>query len=414
MPASDIIDFRDLFEKAPGRYLVVDPGFTILAASDAYCRMTSTSREVFVGRSIFEDFPYNHDHPNAIGIAHLRASLERVLALRRRDPMPVLRYDLRRRDGTFEERHWSSMNVPVLHADGSVRWIIHRVHDVTDEVLNAPSDHSRRRFERAERTIVDALRDANRELAELEHLPEQLIQLSRLNSIALMSATIAHDMRQPLTAAKTYAATLQRALASPRPGVDAADLAAKVEQQIDRSIQIVSSMRSFLTGTRSGSCPDELDDVVREAIVLSEFAIRDRGVEIVSAIPGDLPLVMVERAQIQQVLINLIVNAAEAMAESATRQVRISAEYLAAEKIVRIDVADSGPGLATEVAANMFRPFTTTKRSGMGLGLSICKEIVTAHGGQIWTAPNQPNGTVFSFTLPLAEPQTFQSGKQAG
>ena len=295
-----------------------------------------------------------------------------------------------------------------------MRWIIHRVHDVTHTVLEGDTERTRRRLERERQPIVQALRDANRELAEMEHLPEQLIQLSRLNSIALMSATIAHDMRQPLTAAKTYAATLQRALASPRPGVDAADLAAKVERQIDRSIQIVSSMRSFLTGTRSGSCPDELDDLVGEAVVLSEFAIRDRGVQIVNAIPGDLPRVMVERAQIQQVLINLIVNAAEAMAQSVTRQVRISAEYLTAEKMVRIDVADSGPGLAPEVAANMFRPFTTTKRSGMGLGLSICREIVKAHGGQIWTAPNQPNGTVFAFTLPLADPQSSNALLEAG
>ncbi|HEY4942239.1 MAG TPA: ATP-binding protein [Rhizomicrobium sp.] len=408
------IDFRDLFEKAPGRYLVVDPEFTILAATDTYCRLTSTSREAIVGRNIFDVFPDNPDDPDANGVANLSASLQRVLMLRRRDAMPVQRYDVRCSNGVFEEKYWSPMNVPVLRADGSVRWIIHRVHDVTDAVLEGPSVKSQARLQHAERTVVEALRDANRELAGLEKLPEQLIQLSRLNSIALMSATIAHDMRQPLTAAKNYAAALRRMLVAAQPtgSVRADETLVKIEQQIDRAIMIVSSLRGFLTGTRTQPCPDDLQEIAREAVVLSEFAIRERGVKILGIASGSaLPPVLAERAQIQQVLVNLIINAAEAMEQGGAREVRISAVFLEAENMLRIDVADSGSGLAPAVAANLFQPFTSSKSSGMGLGLSICREIVTAHGGQIWAAPNLPGGTIFSFTLPIACPRAPAVGQ---
>ena len=403
----DALDFRDLFEKTPGRYVVLDASFVILAATDAYCQIATTSREAIVGRNIFEAFPDNPDDPKADGQRNLRASLRRVLDLRRRDAMPVQRYDVRRPDGSFEEKHWNPMNVPVLHDNGEVRWIIHRVHDVTDTVLGDRSPRAVRRFKHSQQTVVDALRDANRELAELEKLPEQLIQLSRLNSIALMSATIAHDMRQPLTAAKTYAAALRRRVAAPLPSDSTVigETLIKLEQQIDRAIMIVSSLRGFLSGSRTPPCADDLKEIVSEAVVLSEFAVRERGVQIVSAVGDALPPVLAERAQIQQVLVNLIINAAEAMTDLAARQVQISAALLKTENMLRVDVADTGPGLSPDVAANLFQPFSSTKASGMGLGLSICREIVAAHGGQIWATPNSPCGTVFSFTLPAAPPR---------
>lgn len=403
------LDYRVLFEKSQGCLAILDPHFNILAATDEYCRATLTPRGAMVGRSIFKVFPDNPDDPLADGETNLRASLQRVLSLRRLDPMTIQRYDMRNADGSFVEKYWSPMNLPVLNDDGSVRWIVHRVNDLTDTVREGDTEHARKRLARERLPVVRALRAANRELAELENLPEQLIQLSRLNSIALMCASIVHDMRQPLTAAKTYVAALRRLpLSSERKRTSVeGELLDKVDRQLQRSIKIVQGLRGFLTGTRTPARPDDLSEIVGEAVVLADFAIRQRGIKISRAI-GKLPPVEVERTQIQQVIVNLVINAVEAMTDGAGHTVRIAAAHVPGEDFVRVCVADDGPGLTADVAARVFQPFTSTKSAGMGLGLSICREIVQAHGGRIWAAPNQPRGTVFNFTLPMAHP-----GRQA-
>ena len=128
-------DFRDLFESAPGLYLVLNPDLTIIAASDSYLRATMTKRDEIIGRGLFEVFPDNPDDPQATGVENLRASLERVLRNRAPDTMAVQKYDIRRPEsegGGFEERYWSPLNCPVLGDEGKLAYIIHRVEDVTD------------------------------------------------------------------------------------------------------------------------------------------------------------------------------------------------------------------------------------------------------------------------------------------
>ena len=128
------VDFRALFETAPNAMLVLDPELTIVAVSDAYLQVTMTVRAQIVGRNLFEVFPGNPDDETADGVPNLRASLERALATRVADQMPVQKYDIRDTDGNFQDRYWFSRNVPVLAADGSVRYITHRVEDVTEQV----------------------------------------------------------------------------------------------------------------------------------------------------------------------------------------------------------------------------------------------------------------------------------------
>lgn len=137
MSAPTPVDFEVLFNTAPNLYLVLDPSFQIVAVNDAYCRATMTVRDQMIGRGLFEVFPDNPDDPTADGVSNLRASLQRVLATRRPDAMPTQHYDIQRpasEGGGFEERHWSPLNSPVLGPDGEVRWIIHRVDDITDFV----------------------------------------------------------------------------------------------------------------------------------------------------------------------------------------------------------------------------------------------------------------------------------------
>ncbi len=177
----ELPDFRALFEKSPGLYLILDGRFTIVAASDAYCVATMTARDDIVGRGLFEVFPDNPDDSGADGVANLRTSLLNVIKLRRADRMADQKYDIRRPDGVFEERYWSPLNSPVLGPDGYVRWIIHSVEDVTELVkARAGEAHSRQRATEQEHAAAD-LRQSNGELVEkIALLRASLKQLSSL------------------------------------------------------------------------------------------------------------------------------------------------------------------------------------------------------------------------------------------
>jgi PAS domain S-box-containing protein len=155
-------DFRALFEGTPNLYLILDPELRIVAVNDAYAAATMTVREEILGRYLFEVFPDNPDDPGADGVSNLRASLDRVLAMRRPDKMPPQKYDIARpvsEGGGFEVRYWSPLNTPVIDDAGELRWIIHRVEDIT-ELVRAEAEGKA-----SERTIAQ-LREANRALAE--------------------------------------------------------------------------------------------------------------------------------------------------------------------------------------------------------------------------------------------------------
>lgn len=134
---SDSVDFRVLFEKAPGLYMILSLDFKIIAVSDAYAKATMTERNAIVGRGLFDVFPDNPSDPNADGVRNLSASLHRVLVSLKPDQMAIQKYDVRRPDlkgGEFEERYWDPINIPVLGANGRLRYIIHRAEDVTEMV----------------------------------------------------------------------------------------------------------------------------------------------------------------------------------------------------------------------------------------------------------------------------------------
>ncbi len=162
-------DFHALFEASPGLILILSPELTILAATNAYLRATMTERDQIVGRSVFEVFPDNPDDPKATGVSNLRASLERVLSSKTADTMAVQKYDIRRPDGSFEERHWSPINAPVLDDSGNVRYLLHRVEDVSQMVR-----------------LVELLERQNAELVEANR--------AKSDFLAMMS----HELRTPL------------------------------------------------------------------------------------------------------------------------------------------------------------------------------------------------------------------------
>jgi two-component system, LuxR family, sensor kinase FixL len=246
-----------------------------------------------------------------------------------------------------------------------------------------------------------------RDLTERQHteqrmheLQSELFHVSRLSAMGQMASMLAHEVNQPLTASGNYLQAARRIAEIAGNGTQAKviDVVGKAAAQLERAGQIIRRLRGFVAKGESERAPEAVTKILEEASALALVGIRQHNVRARLEIEPDLPAVMIDRVQIQQVLVNLMRNAIEAMEGSARNDLvlRAALDGIA----VRISVVDSGPGLPAEVAARLFQPFITTKSTGMGVGLSICRTIIQAHDGQIWAEPNPEGGTIFNFTIP--------------
>jgi len=238
----------------------------------------------------------------------------------------------------------------------------------------------------------------------LQELQAELTHVSRLTEMGQMASAIAHEVNQPLTAATNYLGAGQLLLARDnRPATDRArGVFDKAAEQVERATQLVRRLREFGRKGESERRPEPIGKLIDEAAALALIGARDSGIKVQLRMAPQLPDVSVDRIQIQQVVVNLIRNAVEAM-ESERRELTVSAAPNG-EGGIAIRVADTGPGLAPEVAERLFQPFLTTKPQGMGIGLSICRSIIEEHGGELRAEPNPGGGTVFAFSLPTAAP----------
>ena len=219
-----------------------------------------------------------------------------------------------------------------------------------------------------------------------------------------LATSIAHELNQPLTAVANYVETARELLDNPDEetlGIVREALVECAEQAV-RAGQIVRRLRDFISRGETERRIESLTRVVNEASALALVGAGDRGVQVQTKLDPAADHVLIDRIQIQQVILNLVRNAIEAMAESPVRQLRIGSRDLR-DGLVQLTIEDSGPGISGEVAARLFEPFVSTKSAGMGLGLSICHTIVNGHGGRIWAEPSKLGGTAFHFTLVNAE-----------
>jgi two-component system sensor kinase FixL len=216
-----------------------------------------------------------------------------------------------------------------------------------------------------------------------------------------MASAFAHELNQPLGAAMNYLNAVRRWLEQSQDarGPRMLEGTQRALGEVARASQIIQRLRQFIAKGRTERSWERIAKLVEESAGLALVGTAANPVKISLAIPPGLPEVLVDRVQIQQVLTNLIRNAVEAMQESPKREITVTG--LVDGAILEIAVADTGPGLAPEVAENLFKPFVTTKAHGMGVGLSICRSIVQSHGGDLVGGPNRGGGTVFRFTLPL-------------
>ncbi len=215
-----------------------------------------------------------------------------------------------------------------------------------------------------------------------------------------MASTLAHELNQPLSAIANYLKGSRRLLEGSSDEKSAAmrDALDKAADQAMRAGQIIRRLRDFVSRGESERRVESITKLVEEASALALVGVKDRGIRVQFQFNPEIDLVLADRVQIQQVLLNLIRNAMDAMETSQTRDL-VVAIAPADGSHVRISVADSGSGIAPEIAEQLFQPFVTTKRHGMGVGLSISRTIVEAHGGRIWVEPNPTGGTIFHFTL---------------
>jgi len=246
-----------------------------------------------------------------------------------------------------------------------------------------------------------------RSQAEAKRREDQMMlaHMARLSLAGEMASGLAHELNQPLSAIVNYLRAGQNLFSAQPPRLDeASDVLEKARAQAMRASKIIENLREFLRKRELKAEPVRLDQAVGAALNLIAAEARRKRVRVEFDVPADLPRIWADRVQLEQVLINLIANALDAIAEGAPakREVTIAARPEPAG-FVTLAVADRGPGIAPEMRETLFAPFASSKEEGMGLGLSICRTIIEAHGGKLWVEDNAPQGAVFSFTLPRAE-----------
>jgi two-component system sensor kinase FixL len=355
---------RSILETVPDAMVVIDDHGAIQLFSTAAERLFGYTADEVRGRnvSLLMPSPYREAHDSYLA-RYLTTGERRIIGIGR------VVVGLRKDGGTF----------PMELQVGEVRNSGHRL------------------FTGFVRDLTERQRTDQR----LQELQAGLLHASRLRSMGQMAASLAHELNQPLTATANYLKAAQRLADTPEPDLPrirhALELAA---QQTLRSGEIIRHLRSFVARGEVDRRPELMGKLIEEASALALVGAKEHGVRVDLGLDVVVPLVSVDRVQIQQVLLNLMRNAMEAMEQSPSRELSVRAGM--AEEMVFVCVADTGTGVTPDVAARLFQPFITTKAEGMGIGLSVCRTIIEAHGGRLWMEPNPGGGSQFSFTLPVA------------
>jgi two-component system sensor kinase FixL len=247
--------------------------------------------------------------------------------------------------------------------------------------------------------------------ARLQELQSELFHISRLTTLGEMASALAHELNQPLSAIASYMQGSRRLLegASDQRTIVVREAMDKAAEQSLRAGQIIRRLRDFVARGESERRIENLTKLLEEASALALVGAKDRGVRVTYAFDPALEQVLADKVQIQQVVLNLLRNAIEAMENAPRRELTIETER-GEDGMAIIKVVDTGRGIAPEIANQLFQPFVTTKSQGLGVGLSISRTIVESHGGQITAQPNPAGGTIFRFTLRSVSQEDMHDG----
>jgi two-component system, LuxR family, sensor kinase FixL len=367
--AADIVTreahLRSILDTVPDAMIVIDERGSIQSFSTAATRLFGYTEEEVRGQNVRLLMPSPHHESHDFYLERYRATGERrIIGIGR------VVAGLRRDGSTFP------MELSVGEVRGPPRLFTGFVRDLTERQLTE---------------------------RRLQELQSEIMHISRLSEMGQMASALAHELNQPLTAAANYLQAARRLFArEDEASFERATTAIEsAGAQVNRAGQIIRRLREFVKKTDTTQQEENVLKLVEEASALALIGAKEHGVKVRFRAAPEVENAVIDKIQIQQVLVNLLRNAVEAMDGSKRRELTVEFA-LADEAHVCISVIDTGPGIAPEVAERLFQPFVTTKTQGMGVGLSICRSIIEAHGGRLWTEPNPDGGTVFRFTIPAA------------
>jgi two-component system sensor kinase FixL len=354
---------RSILETVPDAMIVIDEAARMQSFSTAAERLFGWAAAEMIGEnvSVLMPSPYREQHDGYMA-RYLQTGERRIIGIGR----VVVG---KRRDGsTFP----MELSVGEMKS-GGVRYFTGFIRDLTE----------RQKTE-----------------TRLQELQSELIHMSRYTALGEMASTLAHEINQPLTAIANYLKGCHRILTR-MDGPDVPMLRQAVDQAADQALragQVIRHLRNFVARGESERHVESMPKLVEEASALALVGAREKGIRVTYALDPAAELALVDRIQIQQVLLNLIRNAIEAMGDSSRADLLIATKAMDGG-LIEVSVQDSGVGIAAEVMDRLFQPFMTTKPQGMGVGLSICRTIVEAHGGKIWAQSEPGRGTTFRFTV---------------
>ncbi len=405
VPADDL-DFKLLFEGSPDVLLVLlpdAPRFTMVAASDSRLAATHTTRDETIGRGLFEIFPDNPDDPGATGASNLRASLERVIATRAPDTMAVQKYDIRGPDGSFQVKYWSPKNIPVLSPAGEVRYILHRVEDVT-ELVHATREGAelRGRTREMEREVVARSRELAAAVRELRDANAKLGELDAAKTAFF--SNVSHEFRTPLT---LLLGPLEDGLADADEPLGPRQTR-RIELARDNALRLLKLVNALLDFSRLEAgrlrphfAPLDLSTCTRELAGMFQSAFDTAGVGLVVDCPPLDGPVWVDRDMWEKIVPNLVSNAFK-FTLSGNVAVRLRDEP---EDVV-LEVADTGSGIPAAELPHVFERFHRVAgargrtHEGTGIGLALVRQLVELHGGRVSVESDVGRGSTFRVAIP--------------
>ena len=301
-------------------------------------------------------------------------------------------------------RVWSScvttgnpyrVEVRTIHAaDGTYRWCVTSALPLLDQ---------QGRILKWYGTVVD-MHDWKQAQEDLRNTQAELAHMTRVMTMGELTASIAHEVNQPLAGIITNANTCLRMLAADPPNVDGArETARRTIRDGNRMSEVITRLRALYSKKDATTEPMDLNEAARDVIALSLSELQRNSVVLRLELADDIPLVAGDRVQLQQVILNLLRNASDAMSgvDDRPRHLLIRTERDEGDR-VRLTVQDAGVGFDPQAADRLFKAFYTTKNNGMGIGLSVCRSIIESHHGRLWATPNDGPGATFSFSIPHA------------
>jgi two-component system sensor kinase FixL len=354
---------RSILETVPDAMVVIDEQARIQSFSTTAVRLFGYEPDEVIGQNVklLMPAPYQEQHDSYMR-RYLRTGERRIIGIGR----VVVG---QRKDGsTFP----MELAVGEMHS-GGVRYFTGFIRDLTE----------RQQTE-----------------TRLQELQSELVHMSRFTALGEMASTLAHEINQPLTAISNYLKGCRRLLERME-GQTVPMLREAVNEAAEQALragQVIRHLREFVARGESERHIESLPKLIEEASALALVGAKERGIRVTFSFDPNAAFVLADRIQVQQVLLNLIRNAIEAMQDQPRRELVVAARP-AEDGLVEVSVQDTGPGIVAEVTAQLFQPFVTTKKHGMGVGLSICRTIVESHGGKIWADTLPGQGTTFRFTL---------------